>query len=51
LKNAINARAEARIKEIQQPTILKRKIGYHDEKDEDDEDMTDATRMKIDERK
>jgi hypothetical protein len=27
---------------------LKRKIGYHDEKDEDEEDMPDASRMKVD---
>jgi hypothetical protein len=43
----INARAEARAKEIQQSVTLKRKIGYHDEKDDDDEDMPDATRMKF----
>lgn len=29
---------------------LKRKTGYLDEKDEDEEDMPDATRMKVDER-
>jgi hypothetical protein len=28
---------------------LKRKIGYHDENNEDEEDMPDATRMKVDE--
>jgi len=28
---------------------LKRKIGYHDEKDEEEEDMPDAARMKVDE--
>jgi len=27
---------------------LKKKIGYHDEKYEDDEDMPDASRMKVD---
>jgi hypothetical protein len=27
---------------------LKRRIGYYDEKDEDDEDMPDAARMKVD---
>jgi hypothetical protein len=27
---------------------LKRKIGYHDEKDEDEEDMPDTARMKVD---
>jgi hypothetical protein len=27
---------------------LKRRIGYHDEKDEEEEDMPDATRMKVD---
>jgi len=48
--NAIKARAEARANEIQRPVILKRKIGYHDEKDEDEEDMPDAARMKVDER-
>jgi len=29
---------------------LKRKIGYHDEDDDEEEDMPDATRMKVDER-
>jgi hypothetical protein len=29
---------------------LKRKIGYHDESNEDDEDMPDATRMKVDDK-
>jgi hypothetical protein len=28
---------------------LKRKIGYHDENNEDEEDMPDTTRMKVDE--
>jgi len=28
---------------------LKRKIGYHDERDEDEEDLPDAARMKVDE--
>jgi hypothetical protein len=28
---------------------LKRKIGYHDENDEDEEDMPDASRMRVDE--
>jgi hypothetical protein len=27
---------------------LKRRIGYHNEKDEEEEDMPDATRMKVD---
>lgn len=41
---------EERAKEFLRPT-LKRKIGYHDERDEDEEeDMPDATRMKVDER-
>jgi hypothetical protein len=39
---------EVRAKEFQRPT-LKRKIGYQDERDEDDEDMPDVTRMKVDE--
>jgi hypothetical protein len=30
---------------------LKRKIGYHDEINEEEEDMPDATRMKVDESK
>jgi hypothetical protein len=47
-KNAIKARAEARAKEIQ-PATLKRRIGYLDEKDDDDdEDMPDASKMKFD---
>ena len=48
LKNAINARAEARARGFQRPT-LKRKIGYHDDKDDEEEDMPDAARMKVDE--
>ena len=48
-KNAVDARAEARVKEIQRPATLKRRIGYHDENDEDEEDMPDAARMKVDE--
>jgi hypothetical protein len=40
---------EARAKEIQRPMTLKRRIGYHDEKEEDEEDMPDAARMKVDE--
>jgi hypothetical protein len=46
LKNAIKARAEARAKEFQQLT-LKRKVGYRDENDDEDEDMPDAARMKV----
>jgi len=26
---------------------LKRKVGYHNDKDEDEEDMPDATRMEV----
>jgi hypothetical protein len=29
---------------------LKRRIGYHDEKDEDDDEVPDAARMKVDDR-
>ena len=29
---------------------LKRKIGYHDESEEDEEDLPDAARMKVDDR-
>jgi hypothetical protein len=47
IKNAINARAEARANEFQRPVTLKRKIGYQDEKDEEEEDMPDAARMKV----
>ena len=49
-KNAINARAEVRAKDFQRPATLKRRIGYHDEKEEEEEDIPDATRMKVDER-
>jgi hypothetical protein len=45
LKNAIKARAEARAKECQ--VTLKRRIGYDDENEEDEEDMPDAARMKV----
>jgi hypothetical protein len=41
-------RAEARAKVLQRPVTLKRKIGYHDEKDDDEEDMPDTARMKVD---
>ena len=47
-KNARNARVEVRAKERQRPVTLKRKIGYHDEKEEDEEDIPDAARMKVD---
>jgi hypothetical protein len=49
VKNAINARAKARANEFQRPATLKRKIGYQDENDDDEDDMPDAARMKIDE--
>jgi hypothetical protein len=29
---------------------LKRRIGYHDENEDDEEDMPDAARMKLDEK-
>jgi hypothetical protein len=48
IKNAINARAKARANEFQRPATLKRKIGYHDENNEDEDDMPDAARMKVD---
>ena len=38
-----------RANEFRRPVTLKRKIGYHDEKDEGDDDMPDAARMKVDE--
>jgi hypothetical protein len=48
-KNAIKARAEARSIQFWRPATLKRKIGYHDESNEDEEEiMRDAARMKID---
>jgi hypothetical protein len=37
-----------RAKEVQRPATLKRKIGYQDENDNDEEDMPDAARMKLD---
>jgi hypothetical protein len=46
LKNAIKARAEVRAKELQRLT-LKRRVGYRDEKDDEDEEMPDAARMKV----
>ena len=46
-QNAINLRAKARTNNLWRPTTLKRKIGYHDES-EDDEDMPEIARMKID---
>lgn len=46
MKNAIKARAEARVKTFQ--VTLKRRIGYDDENEDDDEDMPDAARMKLD---
>ena len=46
LKNAIKARAEARTKDFQ--VTLKRRIGYHDENEDDEEDMPDAARMRVD---
>jgi hypothetical protein len=49
VKNAINARAKARANEFQQPATLKRKIGYRDEDNEDEDDMPDVSRMKVDE--
>ena len=33
-------------KERQRPVTLKRRIGYHNEKEEDEEDISDAARMK-----
>ena len=39
---------EARAKEIQRPMTLKKRIGYHDESEEDEEDIPDAARMKVD---
>ena len=50
IKNAINARVEARYKEIQRPVTLKRRIGYHDESEGDDEDIPDPSRMKVDDK-
>ena len=47
-KNAIKARAEAHTKELKQPATLKRKTGYHDDNAENKEDLSDATRMKVD---
>jgi hypothetical protein len=42
---------EVRAKEFQRPT-LKRKFGYQDEREEDEEeDMPDVTRMKVDHEK
>jgi len=49
-KNAIKARAQARAKDFQRPASLKRRIGYYDEKDEEEEDMPDAARMKVNDR-
>ena len=37
-----------RARESQRPVTLKRRIGYQDEKEEDDEDIPDAARMKVD---
>ena len=37
-----------RARESQRPVTLKRRIGYHDEKEEDEEDIPDAARMKVD---
>ena len=35
-------------KEIRRPMTLKRRIGYHDESEEEEEDIPDAARMKVD---
>ena len=35
-------------KESQRPVTLKRRIGYHDEIEDDKEDIPDAARMKVD---
>lgn len=40
----------ARAKGFQRPATLKRRIGYHEEKDEEEEDMPDAPRIKVDDR-
>ena len=36
-----------RVKESQRPASLKRRIGYHDEYVDEEEDLPDATRMKV----
>jgi hypothetical protein len=48
IKNTINARSKAHANEFQRPATLKRKIGYHNENNEDEDDMLDAARMKVD---
>ena len=47
-QNAINLRTKARTNNLWHPATLKRKIGYHDESE--DEDMPEIARMKIDHR-
>ena len=43
----INLWTKARIKDLQHPTTLKRKIGYYDEV-EDEISMPETARMKVD---